>query len=140
MTSRNEEFSTGNGAKPIFHGTNKELNPGDIIYPSTHPNHPNSEQNIQWRDEEVKDTMDEGLDEDTIYSQITRHWDSAWATSSMDNVKRYAARLSGQPTATPHVYQVAHLDPKECDGCAFYSKSDNADHTDPQGFRVIREV
>jgi hypothetical protein len=138
MTSRNGEFGAGSGDKPIFHGTSKELNPGDIIYPSTHPNHPDSKQSIEWRDEEVEDGEKEGMEPEDIYRAISRHWDSAWANSSLDNAKGYATRQGF--VSTPHTYQVVHLDPSECDGCAFYSKSDTADHTDPKGFRVIREV
>jgi hypothetical protein len=138
MANRNEEFDTGSGSKPIFHGTSQELNPGDIIYPSTHPNHPDSKQSIEWRDEEVKEGKEEGMEPEDIERAISRHWDSAWANGSLDTARGYATRRGY--VKTPHTYQVAHIDPSECEGCFWTTNNPAVDHTDPKGFKVIREV
>jgi hypothetical protein len=150
--SRNEEFSSGSGKMPLFHGTTATLKLGDIVYPSTHDKHPNGKTNQWYRDAEVDQDVDNYMDErenddwdedddrteDEVRSDYSEyashHWDNAWATPDLDGAKSYANRGQGK------VYQVEHLSPEGCEGCSMYKNSNAADHTDSSGFRVVKQV
>lgn len=148
--SRSEEFASGSGKMPLFHGTTEAFKAGDIVYPSTHPKHPEGEYNADDRDAEVErdledhfsnyDPEEDDRSEDEVredyQTHASLHWDHAWATPDLENAKGYAGKNGGR------VYQVEHLSPESCDTCHWNKQGDamGGDHTDYSGFRVIKEV
>lgn len=147
--ARSEEFQSGSGKIPIYHGTDQEFKPGDIIYPSTHPKHPDGDYNASMRDDEVDRDLEDHFsdrdpeddrDDDEIRADYkdyaALHWDHAWATPGLENARGYGGKNGGR------VYQVEHLSPESCETC-FYNKQGHSmggDHTDDSGYRVIKEV
>lgn len=150
--SRQAEFQSAAGKIPIYHGTGHSFNAGDIIYPSTHPKHPDAAHNVSmrddeveqgladrhnnsWYDDEVDDRDDDEIQED-YEEAASRTYDSAWATPSIENARGYAGKNGGR------VYQVEHLSPESCETCHYNKQghSMGGDHTDTAGYRVIKEV
>ena len=154
MADRSSSFLMGTGKRPLYHGSRYAINlkPGDIIRPSTHPQHPEGKSNSISRDMEVDRDVEEYMydrdnDEDDEYEDDDRtedevreeyadyashHWDNAWASPNKEN-----ALSHGRNGAT---YQVEHLNPATCAGCNHPYDPDQDDHTDREGFRVVKKI
>ena len=109
MTRSNAEFQSGHeqGEPFLFHGTNADLNVGDVISPQKN----GSLKKALDRDISNKfyDSVPEGYDVDAPH---------AWATSKIGNAKFYGeqrAHIGGGTSegGTSRVYLVEPLNPKD---------------------------